>query len=119
MSRIGGFLSFSIDGTTYTTEGSVTLEPSSTENEARVGHDGTVNHSETRVAPRFDSTVQWTPEVRILALGRLNGSTVTWQLANGVKLDFIGAVTEGRPSADGVEGTISLPMFASKVVERT
>ena len=119
MSRIGGFLSFSIDGNTYSTTGSVTLEPGSIENEAKVGHSGTVHHSETKVAPRFDSTVQWTEEVGLLALGNLNGSTVTWQLANGKKIDFIGAVTEGRPSADGVEGEISLSMFAQSSVERT
>ncbi len=119
MSRIAGSLSFSIDGITYTTEGSFTVEPGNVENESRVGHNGTVNYAERQVAPRFESTIQWTPEVRVLAVGRLNGSTVTVQLANGVIIDYVGAVTEGRPSADVSEGTVSLSMFASSAIERT
>ena len=121
MARIAGSLSFAIDGTTYTTEGTFTLEPSSTENEARVAHNGTVHHAERQVAPRFECTIQHTPGVRLLgsSLGALNGGTVTVQLANGLKYDFIGSVVEGRVSADVSEGTVSFSAFAESCVERT
>jgi len=119
MAVIGGTLSFTIDGITYDTTGSVTLEPGNFEGEAKVGHRGSVHRRETFVAPRFDSTVMWTPEVRLLAIGALNGVTCTWQMNNGLKYDFVGCAVEGRPSGDPIEGEISLPMFAEKCIERT
>lgn len=119
MSKIGGTLSFTLDGTTYDTTGSVTLEPGNVENEAKVGHRGSVHTKKTFVAPRFDATVMWTEEVGLLQLGQLEGVTCTWQLDNGKKYDFIGCTVEGRPSGDPVEGEITLPMFAESAIERT
>jgi hypothetical protein len=118
MAPIAGTLWFSIDGVPYSTTGSFTVSPSDRENEALVGHDGSVSTIERPIAPGISGTIVIKPGVSLAALQGLDGGTVTANLKQGRVYDLYGAYVTGKIDHDAAEGTAQVELFGSKCVER-
>lgn len=96
-SRIGGLISFKIDGETFLAKGNFTYNIGEPKKEMVVGSDSVHGFKELPVVPFIEGAITDTDENDLQALQAVRDATVTLELANGKVI----VIEEACYAADG------------------
>ncbi len=98
--RVGGIITFNINGTAFLAKGSFTYNIGVPKKEAVIGADGIHGFKEMPIVPFIEGQITDTDELDLQALRETRDATCTLQLANGKVI----VVEECHEASDG-DGT--------------
>lgn len=117
--RIAGTAFFKLDGTQYSVEGTLNVQPMSVMREGRVGLSGITGYSERPMIPFIEVEVTKTPELSMKDIERVRDSTITGEAADGTTYVLRNAWFAGETSLDLGEGKATLRFEGLECVEVT
>ena len=101
MARVGGIISLKIDGESFDAKGNFTYSLGVNKKEMVVGADRIHGYKELPSVPYIEGEITDNAEISMEALRKINGSTITLQLANGKLISLRNAIE----ASDGVGNT--------------
>ena len=108
--RIGGQLSFTIDGTPYAARGNFTVMPSSVKRDGVAGQDSVHGYIEKPAVPGIKGDLSTVPGLSVEALQAITDSSVICSLANGRSYVLRDAWTLAAFEIDTGEGKLGIEM---------
>ncbi len=108
MAAIAGRVEFIADGVRYQLGESVTIRPFQSSKEIINGVNGPIGHKVTGVAPSIEVEIGTTSDTLMKTLEALEDATVTAKCANGLQYVLKGAIVEGEPDVNPVDGKVTI-----------
>jgi hypothetical protein len=105
--RIGGTLSFTIDGTAYEVRGSFEVQASSIKREGIAGQSGVQGYTEMPVVPGFKCDLTTNGALSFAALESISNATMQANLANGKTYVLTQAWFNSGTTISAAEGKIA------------
>jgi len=115
--RRTGTLVFLIDGEQISLAGDFTINPGGPKRESMMGPDGLMAIKETHEASSIEGDVRDSDGLDVQVLKKLQGVTVTAQLANTKAWVFPDAVQTGDCSVGTGEGTVAVKFESERAYE--
>lgn len=105
--RVGGVISFTIDGVPYAARGNFKVSPNRVKREGVAGQDGVHGYTEMPIVPGIEGDLTTVQGLSLTALEAIVDSTIIAQLANGKSYALTNAFTESAFEIDTAEGRFS------------
>lgn len=102
--RIGGVLSFLIDGQQYEARGSFKVTPGTVKRTGIAGQDVVHGYTEMPIVPQIEGDISIGNQLSLEDLEQITDSTINCALANGVTYVLTQAWTESAFVIDTVDG---------------
>ena len=115
--RVGGIVSFVVDGVQYEVEGSFTFSIQAFTRESVIALTGRAGHKRTGVSGFFEGTCFLKEDVSLTTLGDLEGITAQLDLYNRKKFVLQDADQVGELNPDAGEGTFTLRLEGTAAPE--
>lgn len=115
--RIGGVLSFTIDGTPYAARGNFEVVPSSVKREGVAGQDYVHGYTETPIVPSIKGDLTTTNGLSLSTLEGITDSTIQCSLANGKTYVLVNAWTTSAFAISTAEGKFAFEAQGISCVE--
>lgn len=115
--RVGGILTFTIDGASYLARGNFKVAVLGVKREVIVGQDGVHGYTEMPVAGSIEGDFTTRQGLSLIALQTVTDSTVMVQLANGKTYVLTDAWTEGAFEIETAEGKFSAKFYGMDMQE--
>jgi hypothetical protein len=116
--RIGGIITFKVDGAQFAAKGNFTYNLGGYKREGVTGSDGTVHgYKESRIIPFVEGEITDTYDTDIPTLISLTNSTVTLDLANGKSIVFRNAFYAHEGTGNTEEGNFPVRFEATDAEE--
>lgn len=112
--RIGGAISFKVDGIQYLAKGNFTYSIGAPKRESVVGADGVHGYKEAATVPYVEGEITDTIDVSLDKLANSTNITVILDLANGKSFVLSKAFYAGELKASTDEGNISVRFEGEK-----
>ena len=108
MNRIGGTISFKIDGSQFPAKGNFTYNLGRPKREAVIGADGIHGYKEVPQVAYIEGEITDTFDTDVSGILELTDSTILLELANGKSVVLRGAYFAGEGNLETEEGKLAI-----------